>query len=80
MKLNYRQKSWIFGGNIYICNDFNILLNNYKSFHMKKHLLVLITLLSVSVSLTAQKKKEDKKTDKELIAVEADKEVVGDGL
>jgi len=45
---------------------------------MKKHLLVLITLLSVSVSLTAQKKKEDKKTDKELIAVEADKEVVGE--
>ncbi|MGL2966098.1 OmpA family protein [Flavobacterium sp. XGLA_31] len=45
---------------------------------MKNRLLLLITLLSVSLTATAQKKKDDKKADKELIAAEPDKEITGD--
>ncbi|TBX66980.1 OmpA family protein [Flavobacterium silvisoli] len=45
---------------------------------MKKHLLLVITLLSASVVLTAQEKKNEKKADKEFISADVDKEIQGD--
>jgi OOP family OmpA-OmpF porin len=45
---------------------------------MKKHLLLVIALFSITLSGNAQDKKDDKKATKELIGVEADKEIVGD--
>ncbi|MFM2214550.1 MAG: hypothetical protein RL427_1813 [Bacteroidota bacterium] len=47
---------------------------------MKNQLLVLITLLSTSVYVEAQKKNDDNTADKELIAAKPDSENVGDSF
>lgn len=47
---------------------------------MKNQLLVLITLLSTSVYVDAQKKKDNNQADKELIAAKTDNEIVGDSF